>query len=192
MEVRVYVPSAETLNQKLQQIKARSFEKINFDDEIYKPSKNSDPEWENLSKSLRIRKLPDSTYLFFDKVRYRRCASSKHFVKHSVYSGKVLLYKGNVSLIRKLLRDLGFEYWFSVEHSDVRTYIVDSPINFKCTVEQVNHIGSMVEIEVSGKDVNSTYDNLMNALQTLGIDHGKIISTSLPRLVAMRLGKDIK
>jgi len=182
IEVRLIISDVESLQNKIDQLNVQCLGEFHFIDHFYKPNNTLDIEWDPRFKTMRIREFNNYSRLLFDKVQYLPSVTNKYSIKKSDYFGKIILYEGESSFIKKILDDLGFIFWFTIEHTNVKSYRSVNPFTFNFTVEMIKPIGWMIEIEVLDSSITNAHNKINEVVKILDIQQQEIIAESLPSL----------
>ncbi|MBD3228098.1 MAG: hypothetical protein GF329_07900 [Candidatus Lokiarchaeota archaeon] len=191
-EIRIHIKNIEDFKNKLEDLNSRIIKKYKFIDEIYTPIGAID--WDHQRKVVRIRKYSDET-------NCRILFSHIDFIKHQGFrfkrskypGGKLDLFKGEKTLARKILKDLGFRYFFSIEKSDgklIKIPLKDSQIDFIIALEEIRGWRKerkkpkcdvyLAEIEVWTKTLSDIIKIFNDRLEYLDISKEDVISDTVP------------
>jgi len=167
-EVRYIIEDIQTLERRLKDLGGRVLYSYAFKDYYFKPTGSH---WDFLKKNLRIRRWQfplNPTIIYFAENEVVSIDGVKF--KRSLYpQGKVALFKGNISICKSLLKDLGFEECFVVVKKKAKLWEVPR-YKFKTAIEYIKGIGWVGELEFEGKNKEKAKRQIKSALKTLGIN----------------------
>jgi len=154
-----------------------------YEDNYYKPvSRDWDPE--KITMRLRKSSGKDFVEIIFSNVEYLEKSGLR--MKRSVYpEGKIKLFAGSEKTAKQLLKDCGFDYWFTVK----KTYCAvcrHEGVDF--ALENIDGFGWTIEIEGDGSNPDKAIIDLWNKLKKLRIEEEQFLNSSLPKAVAVRKG----
>jgi predicted adenylyl cyclase CyaB len=181
IEVRALVN--EDFKEKMISKGAETSETDTYQDDYYKPTS---PDWDPEIITMRLRKGSgkDFVEILFSKVNYMEKGGVR--IKRSLYpQGKIRIFSGKEKIAKQLLKDCGFEYWFTVKKLSCSVIKFE---NIEFALENVEDLGWTIEIESDGTNPESAIIDLWNKLEKLGIRKKQLINTSLPKAVAVKKG----
>ncbi len=111
VEVRAFVP--ENFKDTLISQGAKIERKDSYEDYYYKPVGR---DWDPETITMRLRKTVGKGFVevIFSKVGYMEKQGLR--MKRSIYpEGKIRIFTGKEETAKQLLKDCGFEYWFTVK-----------------------------------------------------------------------------
>lgn len=166
-EVRFRIEDIDAFEATLASLGARIALPYEFIDHYYKPVGTP---WDPVEKSLRIREWADPprpTTIYFVKLEIMTMDNLTF--KRSLYpEGKQPLFSGPIDLCRRLLDDLGFEFWFALRKEKARLWEI--PDHHFCTaIEYIQGVGWTAELEFEGQDPHVAAPAIQNALDLLKI-----------------------
>ena len=180
-EVEIRAKVDEGFHKKLIANGAKVLNKYSSQDDYWKPKASS---WDPEFIIIRIRKYGGGpgVEVLFSHVQYIEKEGLR--IKRSIYpKGKITLFRGDEETARKLLKECGFEYWFSVKK--LRGIVLDFK-GIGMAVEQIEDFGWSLELEGDGSEPESAIADLWDKLKKLGIREDQLINTSLPKAVAVK------
>lgn len=180
VEVRAFVP--ENFKNNLVSKGAIISENDTYEDDYYKPVGQG---WDPETITIRIRRgRKDFVEVIFSKVGYIEKQGLR--IKRSIYpEGKIRLFTGSEKTAKQLLKDCGFEYWFTVKKLYCAVCRLEG-VEFE--LENVEDLGWTIEIEGDGTEPEKAIVDLWNKMKKIGIKKEQLINTSLPKAVAVRKG----
>lgn len=189
-EIRLFVPDIKVLNDKIKQLNSRLIKSYSFFDHCYKPIGASKAAWNPNRKVMRIREwIRPKRYSQIIFTKTENIKKRGICFKRTVYpQGKIELFKGSKEMAEDLLKDWGFEYWFTVKKLDGVLHEILKPLKFTVAIENVGGIGYIAELETHGQNVGEIAGKMIKILKILEIPFKLTTSKSMPRLVAERLG----
>ena len=166
-EVRFKIENIQDFEARLGQLEARIAYPYEFTDHYYKPKGK---QWDPIERNLRIRDWiqprKEST-IYFVKLEIVSIQGLKF--KRALFSeGKLPLFRGQLAECQSLLRDLGFEFWFSLRKEKARLWEIPQH-NFFTAVEYIKGLGWTGELEFEGKDPNKAAATILKALELLNV-----------------------
>jgi len=171
-EVRFGIEDIEDFESRLGCLGARIAFPYEFADHYYKPPAEH---WDPIKKNIRIRQWiqPEKeSIIYFVKLEIISIDGLQF--KRSLYpEGKLPLFKGSLDTCRKLLDDLGFEFWFSLRKEKARLWEVPRH-GFFTAVEYIEGLGWTAELEFEGQDPPKASLAIQQALQALKIPRQKV------------------
>ncbi|MAG08001.1 hypothetical protein CMO89_00870 [Candidatus Woesearchaeota archaeon] len=166
-EVRFTIEDIKSFEDRLKELEAKLVYPYEFTDYYFRPVKEK---WNLVEKNLRIRewKSPQKpTTIFFVKNEVISLGDIKF--KRALYpDGKVALFSGELNICRSLLRDLGFEPWFSVRKENASMWDIPK-YGFKTVAEHIEGLGWSGELEFEGEDPKKAKEEIEKALNALKI-----------------------
>jgi adenylate cyclase class IV len=166
-EVRFKIENIDAFEATLARLGAKIALPYEFIDHYYKPAGTP---WNPVEKSLRIREWinpPTPTTIYFVKLEIITIQGIQF--KRSLYpEGKQPLFSGPLDLCRRLLEDLGFEFWFALRKEKARLWEVPDH-DFFTAVEYIEGIGWTAELEFEGKEPQKAASAIQNALELLEV-----------------------
>lgn len=171
-EVRFGIDDIADFEARLRRLGAKITLAYEFIDHYYKPSAGF---WDPVEQNIRIRQWiepeKESTVYF---VKLEIMSIGELQFKRSLYpEGKLPLLTGALDTCRRLLDDLGFEFWFSLRKEKARLWEV-SRHGFFTAVEYVEGLGWTAELEFEGQDPAKAASSIRQALEILKIPRQKL------------------
>jgi adenylate cyclase class IV len=171
-EVRFEIDNIEDFQARLEQLGAKIAFPYEFTDHYYKPLAGY---WNPVEKNIRIRQWiqPEKeSIIYFVKLDIISIDGLQF--KRSLYpEGKLPLFTGSLDICRKLLDDLGFEFWFSLRKEKACLWEVPGH-GFFTAVEYIEGLGWTAELEFEGQDTEKAASSIRQALDTLKIPQQKV------------------
>jgi len=171
-EVRFEIDDIEDFQARLEQLGAKIALPYEFTDHYYKPLEGY---WNPVEKNIRTRQWiqPEKeSVIYFVKLEIISIDGLQF--KRSLYlEGKLPLFTGSLDTCRKLLDDLGFEFWFSLKKE--RACLWEIPQHgFFTAVEYIEGLGWTAELEFEGDDPQKAGSAIRQALSALQIPMQKV------------------
>jgi adenylate cyclase class IV len=171
-EVRFGIDDIEDFQARLHHLEAKIAFPYEFIDHYYKPSAGY---WDPVEKNIRIRQWiqpqKEST-VYLVKLEIRSIGDLQF--KRSLYpEGKLPLLTGPLDTCRRLLDDLGFEFWLSLRKEKARLWEVPRH-GFFTAVEYIEGLGWIAELEFEGQDPAKAASAIRQALKILKIPRQKV------------------
>ena len=171
-EVRFGIDGIEDFEARLGHLGARIALPYEFTDHYYKPPAGH---WDPVEKNIRIRQWiqPEKDSIIYI-VKLEIISIDGLQFKRSLYpEGKLPLFTGSLDMCRKLLDDLGFEFWFSLRKEKARLWEVPRH-GFFTAVEYIEALGWTAELEFEGQDPQKAASSIRQALDALQIPMQKV------------------
>ena len=166
-EVRFKIEDIDAFEATLARLGAKIALPYEFTDHYYKPPGKP---WNPVEKSLRIREWinpPTPTTVYLAKLEIITIHGIQF--KRSLYpEGKQPLFSGSLELCRRLLEDLGFEFWFALRKEKARLWEVPDH-DFFTAVEYIEGLGWTAELEFEGNNPQKAAQAIQKALELLKI-----------------------
>jgi len=189
-EIRIFVNDISSFLERLKNLDAELVLTYSFKDHLFKPKEGSINDWDPNRKTMRLRAWSHpETYsqILFSKTEIWETNDLQY--KRTCYpQGKIELFHGDFESAKELLEDWGFIAWFTVEKLKGELFKIRSPSEFVIALENLEHIGWMVEIECWGGNVKEVSQKISERMQILGVTTEDITFKSCPRIVAEKLG----
>lgn len=171
-EVRFCIDDIEDFQARLEHLGAKIAFPYEFTDHYYKPPAEY---WDPVEKNIRIRQWvkprKESTIYF---VKLEIISIGELQFKRSLFpEGKLPLLTGPLDTCRKLLDDLGFEFWFSLRKEKARLWEVPRH-GFFTAVEYIEGLGWTAELEFEGQDPHKAASSIRHALDALKIPQQEV------------------
>jgi hypothetical protein len=177
-EVRFEIDDIKDFEARLGQLGATIAFPYEFTDHYYKPPAGN---WDPVEKNIRIRqwfKPQKESIIYIVKLEIISIDGLQF--KRSLYpEGKLPLFTGSLDTCRKLLDDLGFEFWFSLRKENACLWEVPQHAaravpcgSFFTAVEYIEGIGWTAEFE--GSDPQKACSAIRQALKLLKIPMQKV------------------
>jgi len=171
-EVRFIIDDIEKFQARLVHLGARIALPYEFTDHYYKPLAGH---WDPIDKNIRIRqwiKPQKESTIYFVKLEIISIGELQF--KRSLFpEGKLSLFTGPLDTCRKLLDDLGFEFWFSLRKEKACLWEVPGH-GFFTAVEYIEGLGWTAELEFEGQDPEKAASAIRQALDALRIPRQKV------------------
>jgi adenylate cyclase class IV len=171
-EVRFCIDDVKDFQARLGHLGAKIALQYEFTDHYYKlPTEYWDPIENNIRIRQWIKPEKESTIYF---VKLEIISIGELQFKRSLYpEGKLPLFTGQLDTCRKLLDDLGFEFWFSLRKEKACLWEVPRH-SFFTAVEYIEGIGWTAELEFEGQDPHKAASSIRQALDALKIPQQKV------------------
>lgn len=199
-EIRIRIDDITKFQNKLKTLDANIIKKYKFKDEIYSPKGEID--WDHRKKAMRIRKYfnEDESKILFSHIDFKK--SHDFQFKRSKYpGGKISLFKGDKSHAKKILGDLGFQYFFTIEKYDgklIEIQLKGSNNKFIVALEKIRAWVDpeldprceiiLAEIEVWAENITKIMEEFKKKLDYLDVSKEKVISDTVPFYISRILG----
>jgi adenylate cyclase class IV len=171
-EVRFEIDDIEDFQARLEHLGAKIALPYEFTDHYYKPLAGY---WNPAEKNIRIRQWIQpvkESIIYFVKLEIISIDGLQF--KRSLYpEGKLPLFTGSLDTCRKLLDDLGFEFWFSLRKEKACLWEVPRH-GFFTAVEYIEGLGWTAELEFEGQDLQKAALSIRQALDALQIPWQKV------------------
>jgi adenylate cyclase class IV len=187
-EVRFGIDDIKDFQARLEHLGAKIAFPYEFTDHYYKPPAGH---WDPTNKNIRIRQWiqPEkNSIIYFVKLEIISIDGLQF--KRSLYpEGKLPLFTGTLDSCRKLLDDLGFEFWFSLRKEKACLWEVPRH-DFFTAVEYIEGLGWTAELEFEGQDPQKAASSIRQALNALKIPRQKITHNPISAIYLQNSKRD--
>ncbi|MHA1144867.1 MAG: hypothetical protein ACTSRW_09040 [Candidatus Helarchaeota archaeon] len=194
-EIRFLINDINAFKHFLMSKKALPGERYRFTDHCYRP-RNPESKWtpkDLETKTMRIREWHEplkESKLLFSKVEIF-IKDDMSFKKSIFPNGKLEIITGDISLLKLILKDWDFEFWFKIHKEEGQLFRIPHSKNpFNIALEKIEGFGYSAEIEVHVKEISKIEDQFKQHFTFFQeiMDTFQVTYRSLPSLVAEKLG----
>lgn len=191
-EIRIRIEDITKFQKKLETLNANIIKNYKFFDEIYSPKSKID--WDHKKKAIRIRKYfnEHESRVLFSHIDFKK-SHNFQFKRSKYLGGKICLFEGDKSDAKKILSDLGFQYFFTIEKYDgklIEIQLKNSNNKFIVALEKIRAWVNreldpkceiiLAEIEVWAENITKITEEFKKKLDYLGVPKEKVISDTVP------------